>query len=207
MARLNRRLKWNSLMPACSASRARLNSSAMCSAIQSVIRRSLKPGSDDVSPRNGFSERHVVSREMDGDRLSDAANEQAAGRRPHRLLSQFLQERNEVRIFEAGDVPKASVLGVCTKHVLQRLVEKRQAEKNEDDLKRLRGQCSPPEIVRRARSREEQRTLFQATRDPGPLFSRSCASASPEVIQTMKGSVTAGMVKTSATGGSEKTES
>ena len=41
----------------------------------------------------------------------------------------------------------------------------------------------------------------------GPLFSRSCASASPEVIHTMKGSVTAGMVKTPATGGSEKKES
>ena len=36
--------------PASSASRARLKSSAKCSAIQSVTRRSLKPGSDEVSP-------------------------------------------------------------------------------------------------------------------------------------------------------------
>jgi len=42
-------MKWNSLMPACSASRARLKSSARCSAIQSVTRRSLKPGSVEVS--------------------------------------------------------------------------------------------------------------------------------------------------------------
>ena len=76
---------------------------------------------------------------MDGDRLSDSSDEQAAGRRPHRLFSQFLQERNKVRISEARNVSKASVLGICTKHVLQRLVEKLQAEKNEDDLKTAQG--------------------------------------------------------------------
>jgi hypothetical protein len=44
-----------------------------------------------------------------------------------------------VRVFETGNVSKASVLGICTKHVLQRLVEKRKAEKNEDDLKTAQG--------------------------------------------------------------------
>ena len=41
----------------------------------------------------------------------------------------------------------------------------------------------------------------------GPLCSRSWVSASPEVVQTRNGSVTAGMVKTSAAGGSARTES
>ena len=64
-----------------------------------------------------------------------------------------------MRILEAGNVSKASVLGICTKHLLQRLVEKREAEKNEHDLKRLRGQRTPPEVVRRARSSEKQRSF------------------------------------------------
>ena len=63
-------------------------------------------------------------------------------------------------------------------------VEKREAEKNEDDLKRLRGERSPPEIVRRARSSEEQRTLFQATGDPRPvvlaLLGLSLAGSNPD---------------------------
>jgi hypothetical protein len=95
-----------------------------------------------------------------------------------------LQERNEVRVFEARNLSKASVLSISTKHVLQRFVEKREAEKNEDDLKRLRGEHSPPEVVRRARSSEEQRTLFQAAGDPRPvvlaLLCLSLAGSNPD---------------------------
>ncbi len=74
-------------------------------------------------------------------------------------------------------VSKASVLGICAKHVLERLVEKREAEKDEDDLKRLRGERSPPKVVRRARSSEEQRTPLQAGGDPRPVvFALLCLS-------------------------------
>ena len=62
---------------------------------------------------------------MDGDRLSDSSDEQAAGGCPHSLRSQFLQERNELRIFETRNVSKASVLRICTKQILQRFIEKR----------------------------------------------------------------------------------
>ena len=106
---------------------------------------------------------------MDGDCLSNSSDEEAAGRRPCRLFPQFLQQRNEVWIFEARNVSKAGVLGICTKHVLQCLVEKRHAEQNEHDLKRLRSERSPPEVVRRPRGGEEQRVLFQAARDPRPV--------------------------------------
>jgi hypothetical protein len=95
-----------------------------------------------------------------------------------------LQERNEVRVFEARNLSKASVLSISTKHVLQRFVEKREAEKNEHDLKRFRSEGSPSEIVGRPCSREEQRALLQVTGDPRPilftLLGLSLAGSNPD---------------------------
>jgi hypothetical protein len=45
-----------------------------------------------------------------------------------------------MRIFEARNVSKESVLGIRTKNVFERLAEEREAEKDEHDLERLRAE-------------------------------------------------------------------
>ena len=119
--------------------------------LQRVRNRPLRNSESALSP-TPLSERHVVSREMDGDCLNNSSDDEAARRRSCRLFPQFLQQGNAVRVFEARNVSKAGGRGICTKRVLQCLVEKRQAEKNEHDLKRLGSEPSLPEFVRRTRS-------------------------------------------------------